>query len=74
VAARKFVGLGTNAAKKCVRIAVSTGRPCKHVAMKGTNLCLSHGGGGSARLVRAYVRTQHGQRARLEKALTKPEE
>jgi hypothetical protein len=43
LAAAKLAGLNTNRAMRCSRIAVSTGRPCRRVAMKGTTLCLSHG-------------------------------
>ena len=44
LAAAKFAGLNTNCSLRCSRIAISTGRPCCRVAMKGTTLCLSHGG------------------------------
>jgi hypothetical protein len=44
IAARKFVGLNTLAARRCKRIAVSTGKPCRHRAMRGSDYCLSHGG------------------------------
>jgi hypothetical protein len=69
VAARAFVGLGTSAAKKCVRIAVSTGKPCRHPAMRGSDFCLSHGGAAAAKRIRPYVRTQPGQMAELKRAL-----
>ena len=69
VAARKFVGLNTNAARKCVRIAVSTRKPCRHPAMRGSDYCLSHGGAAAAKRIRPYVRTQPGQQAELRRAL-----
>ena len=53
VAARKFVGLNTNAARKCKRIAVSTGKPCRHPAMRGSDYCLSHGGAASGEAIQA---------------------
>ena len=74
VAARKFVGLNTNAAKKCMRIAASTGKPCRHPAMKGSNYCLSHGGAAAAKRIRTYVPTQQAQQAKLRRALEKAEE
>jgi hypothetical protein len=74
VAARKFVGLNTNAAKKCLRIAVSTGKPCRHPAMRGSDYCLSHGGAARAKQIRPYVRTMPGQQAELRRALEKAEE
>jgi hypothetical protein len=74
VAARKFVGLNTNAARKCKRIAVSTGKPCRHPAMRGSNLCLSHGGAARAKQIRPYVPTQQAQQAKLRRALEKAEE
>jgi hypothetical protein len=73
VAARKFVGLNTNAAKKCKRIAVSTGKPCRHPAMRGTDYCLSHGGAAAAKRIRPYVPTQQAQQAKLRRALEKAE-
>jgi hypothetical protein len=67
LAAAKFAGLHTNTALRCSRIVAKTGRRCRHVAMKGTSLCLQHGGGGMKRLQRQpYVRTLHGQRAQAE--------
>ena len=72
IVARKFVGLNTNAAKKCVRIAVSTGKRCRQPAMRGTCVCLRHGGAGLAKWRGAYTPTAHGQRALIERAL-KPE-
>jgi hypothetical protein len=74
VAARKFVGLNTNAAKKCKRIAISTGKPCRHPAMRGSDYCLSHGGAAAAKRIRPYVRTLPGQQAELRRALEKTEE
>ena len=74
VAAREFVGLGTNAARKCKRIAVSTGQPCRHPAMRGSDYCLSHGGAAAAKRIRPYVRTQPAQQAELRRALEKAEE
>ena len=72
IVARKFVGLNTNAAKKCVRIAVSTGKRCRQPAMRGTCVCLRHGGAGLAKWKGTYTPTAHGQRALIERAL-KPE-
>jgi hypothetical protein len=74
LAAAKFVGLNTNAAKKCSRIAVSTGKPCRHPAMKGSDYCLSHGGAARAKQIRPYARTLPGQQAELRRALEKAEE
>jgi hypothetical protein len=74
VAARKFVGLNTNAARKCVRIALSTGKLCRHPAMRGSDYCLSHGGATAAKRIRPYVRTQPGQQAELRRALEKAKE
>jgi hypothetical protein len=71
VAARKFVGLNTNAAKKCKRIAVSTGKPCRHPAMRGSDYCLSHGGGAQASKKRPYVSTLPALQAKARKALRK---
>ena len=50
VAARKFVGLNTNAAKKCKRIAVSTGRavPAPGDARLGLLPVARRSGGGEA--------------------------
>jgi len=69
LAAAKLAGLNTNRAMRCSRIAVSTGRPCRRVAMKGTTLCLSHGGAGVARTFRTYVPTTSALHARTERAL-----
>ena len=74
VAARKFVGLGTNAAKKCKRTAVSTGKPCRHPAMRGSDYCLSHGGSAQVSRQRAYVSTLPALQAKARKAVEKPEE
>jgi hypothetical protein len=69
LAAARFAGLGTPTAKRCKRIAVSTGKPCRHPAMKGSDYCLSHGGAAAAKRIRAYVRTLPGQQAELRRAL-----
>ena len=69
IAARKFVGLHTDRAARCTAIARSTGRKCRHVAMKGAGLCLIHGGALIARKLRPYVATAHGQRIMAERAL-----
>ena len=69
LAMAKLVGLHTNRAKRCTRIAISTGKACRHVAMKGSNLCLSHGGAGAAKKRRAPARKE---KARNE--LARPEE
>jgi hypothetical protein len=72
LAAAKFAGLNTNRAARCTRIAASTGQRCKHVAMKGSKHCMSHGGANSlngARRARAYVPTEQAQRAQAERAL-----
>jgi hypothetical protein len=69
IAARKFAGFDTPTAKRCTRIAVSTGQPCKHVAMRGSDYCLSHGGAAAAKRIRPYVRTLPGQQAELRRAL-----
>ena len=74
LAAAKFAGLHTNAAKKCVRIAVSTGKTCRHPAMRGTDYCLSHGGAAMTKHIRSYVQTTPGQQADLRRALEKAEE
>jgi hypothetical protein len=74
VAARKFVGLGTNAAKKCKRIAVSTGKPCRHPAMRGSDYCLSHGGSAQVSRQRAYVSTLPALQAKARKAVERAEE
>jgi hypothetical protein len=73
-AARQFCGLNTNAARKCKRIAISTGRPCRDPAMRGSDYCLSHGGAAAAKRIRPYVRTQPGQQAELRRALKKKAE
>jgi hypothetical protein len=73
LAAGRFVGLHTPTAKRCSRIAVSTGKPCRHVAMKGTTLCLQHGGGGMAKRIRPYVSTLPALKARIREALEKAE-
>ena len=57
VAARKFVGLDTPTAARCTATARSTGRKCRHVAMKDTAFCLIHGGALIARKLRPYVAT-----------------
>jgi hypothetical protein len=69
VAARKFVGLDTLAAKRCTAMARSTGRVCRRVALKGTGLCLCHGGALVAQKLRPYVATAHGQRIMAERAV-----
>jgi len=68
LAAAKFAGLNTNCSLRCSRIAISTGRPCCRVAMKGTTLCLSHGGAGVVRIFRAYVPTTSAMRSKAERA------
>jgi hypothetical protein len=68
LAAAKSAGLNTNRAMRCSRIAVSTGRRCRRVAMKGTTLCLSHGGAGVVRIFRAYVPTTSAMRSKAERA------
>jgi hypothetical protein len=74
LAAGRLVGLHTNTAKRCTRIAASTGRPCRHVAMKGSNLCLSHGGAAAAKRIRPYVSTMPALNAKVRKMLEKAEE
>jgi hypothetical protein len=74
LAMAKLVGLHTNRAKRCTRIAISTGKPCRHVAMKGSNLCLSHGGAGAAKKRRAYVSTLPALKAKARNELARPEE
>jgi hypothetical protein len=74
LAAGRFVGLHTPTAKRCLRIAASTGKPCRHVAMKGSNLCLSHGGAAAAKRIRPYVSTLPAQMAKVTKMLEKAEE
>jgi hypothetical protein len=69
IAARKFVGLDTDRATRCTAIARSTGQKCRHVAMKGSNLCLVHGGALGARKSRPYAATAHGRRIMAERAL-----
>jgi hypothetical protein len=64
LAAAKLAGLNTNRALRCSRVAVSTGRPCRRVAMKGTTLCLCHGGAGVVRMFRDYVPTKSALRAK----------
>ena len=64
--AGKFAGLHTNRAKRCTGIALSTGRTCRRVAMKGTDFCLLHGGALAAKRIRPYVWTGHGQRIKAE--------
>jgi hypothetical protein len=68
LAAAKLVGLHTNTAKRCTAIARSTGRKCRHVAMKDTGLCLIHGGALIARKLRPYTATAHGRRIMAERA------
>jgi hypothetical protein len=74
VAARKFAGLDTSAARKCKRIAISTGKPCRHPAMRGSDYCLSHGGAARAKQIRPYIRTRPGLEAELRRALAQVEE
>ena len=74
LAAARLAGLGTPTAKRCKRIAVSTGRPCRHPAMRGSDYCLSHGGAARAKQIRPYVPTQQAQQAKLRRALEKAEE
>ena len=74
LAAGRHAGLHTPTAKRCSRIAASTGRPCRHVAMKGSNLCLSHGGAAAAKRIRPYVSTMPALNAKVRKMLEKAEE
>jgi hypothetical protein len=74
IAARKFVGLGTPAARRCKRIAASTGKPCRHPAMRGSDYCLSHGGAAAASRQRPYVSTLPALRAKAKKVLEKAKE
>ena len=69
LAAAKLAGLGTPTAERCTATARSTGRKCRHVAMKDTGLCLIHGGALIARKLRPYVATAHGQRILAERAV-----
>jgi hypothetical protein len=69
LAAAKLAGLHTDRAARCTAIARSTGRKCRHVAMKGAGLCLIHGGALMARKLRPYVATAHGRRIMDERAL-----
>jgi hypothetical protein len=69
LAAAKFAGLDTPTARRCKRIAVSTGKPCRHPAMRGTDYCLSHGGAAMTKHIRSYVQTTPGLRADLRRAL-----
>jgi hypothetical protein len=73
LAAGRLVGLHTNVAKRCSRIAASTGKPCRHVAMKGSNLCLWHGGAAAAKRIRPYVSTLPALKAKVRKMLEKAE-
>ena len=74
VAARKFVGLNTLAARRCKRIALSTGKPCRHPAMRGSDYCLSHGGSVTVSKQRPYVSTLPALQAKARKALERAEE
>jgi hypothetical protein len=74
IAARKFVGLDTPTARRCKRIAVSTGKPCRHPAMRGSDYCLSHGGSAAVSKRRPYVSTLPALQAKARKALERAEE
>ena len=69
LATGRFVGLHTNAAKRCTAIANSTGRVCRRVAVTGANVCMVHGGALALKRNRPYVATEHGQRIQAERAL-----
>jgi hypothetical protein len=69
LAAGRLAGLNTPTAKRCTAIARKTGRVCRRVALKGTSLCLVHGGAWVAKKLRPYVPTKHGQRVMAERAL-----
>jgi hypothetical protein len=73
LAAGRLVGLHTDRAARCTRIAASTGKRCRHVAMKGSNLCLSHGGAVAAKRIRPYVSTMPALNAKVRKMLEKAE-
>jgi hypothetical protein len=66
LAAAKFAGLHTDRAKRCTGVALSTGRTCRRVAMRGTDFCLLHGGALAAKRNRPYTPTGHGQRIKAE--------
>ena len=78
IAAGKLVGLHTNRAARCTATARTTGHRCKHVAMKGTTRCLTHGGGGMTKLfkLRPYVATMftHAKNANGGKTNRRPVE
>jgi hypothetical protein len=69
LAAAKFVGLHTDRAARCTATARSTGRKCRRVAVKGSNVCMVHGGALFLKQHRPYVATGHGQRIIAERAL-----
>jgi hypothetical protein len=69
LAARRLVGLHTNAARRCTATANSTGRTCRRFAVTGASVCMVHGGALALKRNRPYVATGHGQRIMAERAL-----
>ena len=69
LAMAKLVGQHTNRAKRCTRIAISTGKACGHVATKDFESVSIAGGAGAAKKRRAPARKE---KARNE--LARPEE
>jgi hypothetical protein len=69
IAAGKLVGLHTNYAPRCTATALSTGRKCRRISVKGANVCLVHGGALILAKTRPYVATGHGQRIKALRAV-----